>query len=891
MTEKLQKILEEINSKQRTGINDISITLEELLSKDANGITLLEHLLKNSIYVNYYSINNFCSSLEAAYIYYKCGEKLYFFELNEDDLFKEINGERFIETLAKNDAISTNIIIAIQKHTEIVDILFLNNQQYYCAYLSESIISNLMKTDLNGKYYIEKYFDNENSIKALIPLINNPEVLVPLCKKYDKMHLLEFANEKSLMYEIDENATVLDYLLDKKIIPKVLKTGSDNVDFVNLLRKKGLYESLINFSEKILLTKFNGSKTLLEEILEKGYKIGNNKFISREKTVKILHDAGCLALITNTYEPILLKSAKEVLENEDIEEQTILEYFLNKGYNPLISNVYIYEEEIIKIFCRRGDYSFLGKKLNEKGLLLEVEPGISVIDKLLDSRVNIEIPCPSSDVIVKKIFGHQRFDLLVQCNLEHLMNLNYSYHSYLDYLLSAVKLKEVKCDLNKLISWSTPKIAIAQFYLTLAKNDMMEYVDNLDEEQLLKKDSEKTLLEELLELDTELTLSKVLPQKVKSKIKVSAILKSKGIEQKNVDVPVKEENFTKQYLKDFENTLGIGPLFEEGEILLKKLEKLFLSDGKSDLELISALVSGYRQALHTNYSQNIQELQNLIKIKQNNFEDYTYLKELEDKAYFKAITGTVYCYRPDIETVLHETGHALHHYLTQRRIPDEYSHVIEKIQHDKEILGKVEKFSDEYNEIKKAVRARVSEKLDSFFKEYYDSEKITEIKEYVLKSREDKKGELKSLGISENSLDVILNTSFTQAEYINHQKRIFIEEYLDDILGSEFSGYCLIGDILDAIYEGEFYSKKLKNVSGNIIKSTTGHGISYYSNEKHGFDEMIANFSVIVKHRDSDMILYLLRTITGEELHNMLNDFYCNNISKTNESELNNKVR
>lgn len=87
-----------------------------------------------------------------------------------------------------------------------------------------------------------------------------------------------------------------------------------------------------------------------------------------------------------------------------------------------------------------------------------------------------------------------------------------------------------------------------------------------------------------------------------------------------------------------------------------------------------------------------------------------------------------------------------------------------------------------------------------------------------------------------------------------------------------------IGDILDAIYEGELHSGTLINNKGEKIERTCGHGISYYSDDSHGFDEMVANFATIIKQKDSSEMLKLLRSITGDEFFNMLSEFYFNNI-------------
>ena len=49
MTEKLQVILQEIESGKRKDIFNLNLTQEDLLTKDKDGIYFLEHLLKNKI--------------------------------------------------------------------------------------------------------------------------------------------------------------------------------------------------------------------------------------------------------------------------------------------------------------------------------------------------------------------------------------------------------------------------------------------------------------------------------------------------------------------------------------------------------------------------------------------------------------------------------------------------------------------------------------------------------------------------------------------------------------------------------------------------------------------------------------------------------------------------
>ena len=416
---------------------------------------------------------------------------------------------------------------------------------------------------------------------------------------------------------------------------------------------------------------------------------------------------------------------------------------------------------------------------------------------------------------------------------------------------------------------------------------MLDYAGALTEEKLLKKYGEITLLEALLNVNSEITLNKILSSSVKTKPSIVALLKLKGFEQQKVNVSLEEERFADEYLKGVQNTLGVGPLPEEGEVLLNKLEQLFLSDGKSDKELVTALVSGYRHALFVNYQLNVEEIKKLISVKESNIDKFFYIKQ-KDGAYFAPYDGSVYCDSLVVETLLHETGHALHYYLAKNNVFEDYNEVILRIRNNSENLARVEEYSNRYNEIKQKIILLVKQKCEDYFKSYYNDSKIKEINDILIKSKQEKKEEFIKLGIPEEQLDIILEQMFTYEEYIEHQKRIFISQSADAIMRSDFGAFMAIGDILDSIYEGKLHCGTLKNLNGEKIKGTAGHGIAYYYETTHGFDEMIANFASISKSKDSEEMLQLLKSIVGEELYNNLSEFYYQNIVFSDLQQLNN---
>lgn len=886
MTDKVKKVIEEIESGTRDDIYDVDFTLEEYLSKNIDGISFLEYLLKKDIYI--YEKKVFANSIEATLIYLKMGESLWGFDLEEEKLFTKIEGKNLIELIIDKNSFTANSLIKnIKENIKIIDILIENDKEYYLSYLSPEIIDKLMTLSSDGTYPIEKYFDNKMAIQQLIPLIKTPKELIELCKKHNAYSLLNQASVEVLMYKLDNDKSILEDLCDKNEIPHNLKNIPENLDFIKFLIEKEFYNYLENASESVLLLKIETEKSLLDELIEKNKIKKITAKIWEKDTIKKLYSRNMLGIISNVSDNLLLKPFNEIINDTTKSNELFLEYMLKQGYNPLSESNYMSNEEVIKIYCEKGYYKFLGeKRLSDKNLLLELEDGITIIDKLLENNINIEFESSkfNSDIIAKKLFEKKRFDLLVKGNPNLLFNLADSEKSYLEHILESIKTKKIKYDLNKLTRYQKNNTK-ARLYILIAKYDMLEYVEELSESDLLEEENGKTLLEELLELDQDLTVNKIIPPRVKSNMKIAINLKSKGIEQNKIDLPLENPNFDKEYLKGIETKYGIGPLLSEGESLLNEVYQLFMNDGKSDPELISSLISGYRQSLFENYELNIQELRNLVEVKSKNPDKFIYLKT-EKGAFFSPSKGAVYCQKNVISTMLHETGHALHHYLIDSRTPEEYKDIIENARNNPETMKKVEKFASEYDLLKTKIKELAEKKYQQFFENYINSEKKQEICEFIKKSKNDKKEEFKSLGLPEETLDIILNSIFTSEEYFEQQKRIIINQYADDIIRSEFEVLGAIGDILDAIYEGELHSGVLQNETGEKIKRTAGHGISYYSNPYHGFDEMIANFATIIKLPNSEENLNTLKDMIGEEVFKMLREFYYNNITRSNVKEL-----
>lgn len=857
--EKLNDIYQKVVNGEITSTAGLNLTLNELFTKDKNGDFLLIDLLENNVDIDlenekirndgvvffYFLIyGQDISQFSYDEIDYECAGTNYTNVLNylleefvlsiNALLIKDKKGTTLLEEILEKNIDISNINIAddimdLEKTTKIIAIIIKSYQDI--PEKIKNIFENTLFSTNNDEFFKVLPMKNSSLFGKMIGFIKEHTEIVDLLCKYHLEYYLKYLNQEIIKKLItkDENDT---YPIDKYISNSMaiemisnLINFDENIDFmihfIKLLLDNKLYNFFYDADENILLYKVYPPKTLLETLIENNINIKINN-INNEKIIKILYDNKKLDLIGSSSESIWLSNTRDVFKDTMVKDQTILEYMLDNNYD-------------------------------------------------------IKIPCIFEEDTLKILYQKNRPDLLVKASASLLMTRINDNYTYLDYILDCINKGDFEYNIDNITAPGNPDMK-AEFYLDIAKHDMIGYVkDDLNLNILLKKYDNKTLLEYFLDKDPELTLNKILDKSDKMNYSVMIILKARGIKDNNT-LNIGEGNYFPH--KHSPDTY-YGPLDKDSDYLIKELERLFISDGKSDKDLINLLITSYRDALFINYDITIREIEKLIEIKKNNFDKFYYVKD-KDSSYFSSNDGCIHMDDSFASTIIHETGHALHYYLNRFKVPDNYSEIVKRARENKELLIKVSDYFEFWNNFKKNLENYflniTSEVLTT---KYSKQENIMDIQNILSKDIDKYRDKFKSLKIPEEQLEQILQETFSVEEYIKRESIIIAKEIMEKTMEENYENVGAISDIIDAIYRGKVCDGVLKSADGQKIASFGGHGIKYYTYTliaKHGFDEMIAQFAVLVKSKGAEENLRVLRDIVGDEVYNMISNFYYTNI-------------
>lgn len=870
-----------------------------LLSKTSNGITMLEELINMGENINFRSSS------------YRVAETLY-------------NNKHYQELLELDCSILVNypdnsnnyLSLLINKFKEGENIpfnyvLLHSNDNRSLALANILLLKNnipYMKPSIN---YLINLYDSDNYKPALIYMLEmdkdltfqhfNSKEVIEILKK----HIIKVTGiEEALLVGLDLNS-IIDYLpKPENLINRLVNEKKEQIDKKDIYRDDLLYTmddgtTILEYAFKnnIKIYDYYSPKTIREIIIglkyDKVYNISENLLYEKIDDNKELIEY----LIENQYFTILKSSSEKNLRimdycikynRFDIISSNILNELFVEHNGSFLAEKYLNNDEFLNRLQGYDLDKRKALKLYEKGYkqimihakedaLLTKYNGTTILDDLLKSNMTptfygYDFKSPET---IKILYDNNRPELMYNATLELLMNYPDKENNYMLYLIECHK-KGINVNFEKKNYMDDDKELLARCYIQMTRNGLIGYLNNLEADNLISSENdEKSLLYYLIKIDRNITLERILNYQLKKSSKIFAELKLLGIEDGLLNISYDRFNcadmcrkvYNGEYDKDIESPV---------EELLEELRQLFENDGKSDKDLINALIIGYRYSTSVD-PMFIEELMKLIEIKKNNPTFY-YTKE-QDTGYFNKSKG-VLVEDSTISTLIHETGHAMHYYLTNFGFPKDYSDLLLKINADDSWISRIELYAKMFQEIK----SEVSKKASTIVLEHIIPTREDNDSENIISLLSDEKDKIIQQyierGYSRETLDIVLNGSFTLDEFVRQKKKIETMEVEDTIMRYDYDAFIAIGDIIDAISGGKFKSKVLKSETGEIIPSAYGHGIRYYSryNELQSlekkFTEMIANYATIIKSKNNVVILKLLRGIVGDELVEMLDEFY-----------------
>ncbi len=618
-----------------------------------------------------------------------------------------------------------------------------------------------------------------------------------------------------------------------------------------------------------LFKPINNNESLIEYIIRKD--IANLFIIHRINDIRILDlciKYNRLDLIQYLNEDLLFEPYKNF--------KTLFEYLMSKNLvnEEMLSHILSHFEAFE--ICKKYNKIYLLKHLRKDYLFYPFRNGLRVIEYLIksnqaDKETFYQLGVYNKDAVINMIIKYKAYRYLVFYPDILFMEVNGKL--FLDYLLDNYNksvdlyLTEIKVDS---LSWKEQ----AMLYMKCAEHGLIKFLPPLTEERLLDTKYKTNLLVELLRIDKKKTMDLVLTKNLIANSNIALALKFLGINVHGADVPVvKKERGTKKKRRFLD--IDVSPQVNSK---LNQLKRLFLMDGASDEELVDILIASYKNLSKSNYLYLDSELDLLIKYKKRN-PNFSILRT-DKKPYFAYNEKTIYLNDSTVDAFNHELGHALHAFGCNRMIPKDFKKAIARIYSDNNGLNRVDQFAIKYNSIERLALKEAERTYERDFGHYFDNNKTAKIKQLIQLDKKEKIERFKDIGISPETLSKAIDSVYdcSEDDYVEIFKRVKIEEIKTSILYEKYTAMSALGDILDAIYKGRLLGEICKNSKGETIKITFGHGLYYYNNEQSMFDEIIADYSQIIKEKDGKEVIEFLRYIVGDDFVDMISNFYRNEV-------------
>lgn len=688
------------------------------------------------------------------------------------------------------------------------------------------------------------------------------EELINNIKNNNNFKIKKLIKLEELLYKDKNNKYLLEYMLEYNInyYYSLIPGLNSNVKAIEIFCKYNKLDLIFGIKSDVLIKNVDNNICLLEYIIRNNMvnKIKLNSLDYNDKLIDIIIKYNLKELM----QIVIFK------ENDIVNclELLIKSNYINYVKFPLIN----YHSEIIDTLVKYNRLDIIIKIMFSENLLIN--------EGLLIKLINLKctpVISHCSNKIIDYLYKLNRPDIMINYfkdsnNINCLFNkINNKY--IIDYLL--------KYDLDfRFIGINGDYLNKNEYillYIKFSTYDKLDYLENLSKDELLKKNNDNVCLLDLFikyNLDECLKILKF--YELDKDVDIVAYLKLNNISFGNnviIDRIDKNEfsSYPLEYINKYiENEINYDKLGEDKVELLIRLEELLISNDNK--ELVDTLVLSYAKELNKGNEYAYIELKKLIKIIEEhpeckvNKSNYSYFNE-NDGLHLSLV---------EINNINHELGHLFHYYLVNDEIPNTFKKLLISIRNRSDLIDKVNSFSKSITEYESNLMKSIEIEYDNWAKDYYTLDKLEEIKYFINSSKDNKIKLYKKLGYDEDKLNNILDSTISLDLYLKSDKKIKCEEMLRNTMCVYNSEVNAISDIIDAIFGGLFYNSMLYNSDGEKIDGKFGHGILYYNSNDIIFQEIFANYCLLIKSDRSNKTFNILKELVGDELIKLLDEFY-----------------
>ncbi len=695
---------------------------------------------------------------------------------------------------------------------------------------------------------------------GMIVKLGKEDCLTPedfLKKDYEGKTLLEYVFEKNVNLDNDLNKRIIN---DASIIEECLKHK-----YSILLHKNGTM-LLLNFGlnlDSIFMPLSNGV-SLIETLLQKN----RVSFY----IINYINDIRIYDILTKYNRQDLYECINENVLFEPYDKyDTLFEYLLSKNMVSvkMVHNIKIHPD-VIKL-CKKYNKLYLLKHVNFKFLSNEFDRGLTVIEMLIksntaDKETFYNINEEDQKIAVNAIIKYKAYRYLVY--FPKVLFVRYNGKLLLDSFLENYNIS-MDTYLQDISYNSLSAAEMALLYIKCSDYNLLKFLTPISVDFLMEEFSGEKLINMMLKIDKDKTINQVLSEEDKNDPSIAALLKSKGVDVEPKSVPIdKYDNGNERKNKYLKIRLS-----KELEAKIIELKSALTMPPKSDELGIELIEASYRHLLNIGYPYAIEEIDRIIdsasgtkhfKIKKGSYPHYS------------SIDSTIYICDSSIGAFNHELGHALHYLTINGSTSDQLRASIEKVRNDKSCLDRVYEYSLFFKDIETEVEKRAQKIYERKYSNYFNKDRRNIINKLIEEEKATQIKQLQNYGFDASIINDIVDNLYTcsEEEFIDRFKKSKIEKIKTNILYEEYSNYGAMNDIIDAIFKGTTYSGLATASNGKKIKMSFGHGLHYYGYDKNITDEIMADFSQIIKDPKKTETITLLRNVVGDEFVDTVANFY-----------------